>query len=187
MPNYKPVLYLHDGETYPRPLLNASGIPVVYDADAYPSGPPPECCCPGITQCDDCDPAADEDPMAIPPLDVVVSGAIDATDQLPRVAANPGEHWAYENTIVPLDADGCGDPAWLQVSIRIFCDTATKTIKCLMTGGGGGCSILTTTVTAVSGDCEPFSVTFEFRTQELFPGGCPCGDDELITVVATEA
>jgi hypothetical protein len=27
------------------PLLNASGVPIVYDDSVYPDGPPPECCC----------------------------------------------------------------------------------------------------------------------------------------------
>jgi hypothetical protein len=29
------------------PLMSAAGVPRIYDADTYPSGPPAECCCPG--------------------------------------------------------------------------------------------------------------------------------------------
>jgi hypothetical protein len=50
MPNYKPVLINIGGVL--TPLLNALKQPLVYDADAYPDGPPPECCCGGCIICD---------------------------------------------------------------------------------------------------------------------------------------
>lgn len=41
MPNWRFVLHPTTGNL----LLNAGGNLVVYDADAFPDGPPPECCC----------------------------------------------------------------------------------------------------------------------------------------------
>lgn len=41
---------IYDG----TPLLNPSGNPAVYDADANPSGPPEECCCTGCEFCPCC-------------------------------------------------------------------------------------------------------------------------------------
>lgn len=146
------------------------------------------CCCPGGTpDCNDCDPADDDpDPMAPLPLNVVITGAIEVIlDSLPRVAAVPGESWAYANTLVPLDVS-CGDAAWTDVNIRVFCETATGLVKCTMSGGSAMCSLFSNTVTATDFDCDPFNAVFGYLTNELIVGGCPCGDNQAITVTVTE-
>jgi hypothetical protein len=52
MPNYKPVLIIVGSVL--KPLLDDAGKPVVYDAEAYPDGPPEGCCC-GCPDCCACE------------------------------------------------------------------------------------------------------------------------------------
>lgn len=145
------------------------------------------CCNPNCTECD---PGLNDPgyPMAIDDLNVTISGAISATDVLP-VASDCGSagSWSYANTLIILDAAGCGDAGWISVSLCVFCDPVSGSIKANFTGGSGSCAINTPNEReADSWTCSPFSATWTYETGELVLGGCPCGDGTPITVVVSE-
>ncbi len=146
-----------------------------------------DCCCPvGPPDCNDCDPADnDPDPMLPLPLNILIEDALEATATLARVPVGAGESWAYTNVTIALTYS-CGDGGWTTVNARVWCDTASGEVKCTLTGGSGSCTIAATTLPATEYECSPMRAVFEFRTDEIFPGGCPCGDNQLITVTVTE-
>ena len=142
------------------------------------------CCNPN---CADCDPGAnDPDPMSPDPLNVEITGAIAATDTLP-VAGDCGGtgSWSYQNTSITLDAGGCGDGGWLSVSLCVFCDPTSGSVKANFNGGSAGCAVAAPFERdAISWSCSPFSATFQYETDEII--SCPCGDGEPIFITVTE-
>ena len=137
--------------------------------------------------CSDCDPSLnDADPMAPDPLTVTISGAIAGTGTLERSSCGGGgASWSYSSASnIMLDAAGCGDPAWIDVSLCVYCEAGE--VKAAMNGGSGDCAIADPTKVADSWECSPFSATFTFETVELSPGGCPCGNGTPITVLVEE-
>jgi hypothetical protein len=59
------------------PLLNESGLPVIYDDVLYPDGPPEACCCP--TGCDTC-PCCTRCPSISSSIDLWIEGQVQDPD-----------------------------------------------------------------------------------------------------------
>lgn len=162
MANYKPVLY---GSV---PLLNGSGLPVVFDADTYPDGPPPDCCCPpAIDAC--CD-------LGGAPLTGTFSDKTGSAIGLPAtvtfVTFAPGPGFAFIGTSNTF-ANPCAPAGGPTAALDFFCSDATGWgIR------GSGTAFGTLTYEVISADCDAQVVVISVS----FDNGAGCAGTFTFTV-----
>lgn len=181
--NYKPVLIdLGSGLV---PLLNATGNPVIYDADTYPDGPPEGCCCEAPTCCWD---TFEERPATLTAtLDVDGCCADGVTATLTQPAGTVPD-CLIRYTINPPVSLSCIFGGSTALSI-ILCCLATpvdgKQWRVVVQIGPTPLCSPSFTGYANVDSCDPFSITF---TGVLSAGPmCPeCVNGTPITVTITE-
>lgn len=144
----------------------------------------PSCCCTEETS--NC---CAVDVSSLTELSVTIGGAITGAGVVTPVP-DPGLGgycWSFTGTItIDLDND-CGDELAL-ISVSVSCPIGATTaaeIEVTASGGGGGCSIAGGVQTDPAATASPLNINVVFTTSELFPGGCPCGDGQTITMQIT--
>lgn len=154
----------------------------------------PSCCCnQADTTCCCLDQYVDPDPMAIPPgadFHVTFGGAISGTG---TISMDPfGNTPPYCNQwtgfIIPYAGSNCGGE-FSNIGVTLRCTTGAtgeQSLELVLTPGGAGCSVDFKGGTWEPGSsCLPLYLVIKMWTKDIFPGGCPCGDDQLITMTIT--
>lgn len=127
------------------------------------------------------------DMSTIETLNVTVSGAVSGSGTLNYITP-PGGGACRDYTGEITLSSTCGGEI-LQLSISLSCPeggAAAADLLVSCSGGGGGCVVTGGPYSDAGATASPLEVTVTFKTSELSVGGCPCGDNQDITVVITE-
>lgn len=127
------------------------------------------------------------DMSTIETLNVTVSGAVSGTGVLNYITP-PGGGACRDYTGEITLSSTCGGEI-MQLSISLSCPTGGSSAADLLvscSGGGGSCVVSGGPYADAGATASPVEVTVTFKTSELSASGCPCGDDQDITIVITE-
>jgi hypothetical protein len=123
-------------------------------------------------------------------LDVSITGAISGSGTIPQDNLGTG-HCVRFFGAVTLSGNCGGEFAALQVEVR--CPEGSKLptdITCALIGGGGACAFKEGSGFHKAPDSitcgPPLEGTWTFHTMAILPDGCPCGENQVITVVIKE-
>jgi hypothetical protein len=142
-----------------------------------------QCCCPtGAPTCCYCRNFPDSIQTK---LRATVSGAFTGSGDLTQQSS---EHCVLFGGLIMPNGDDCD---LVSLDIGVWCPEDAKSVlgvRASASGGGADCAVLESGEQApVSANCgPPFSATWHFHTNDIIPGGCPCGDNQLIVVDVVE-
>lgn len=147
------------------------------------SMPNPSYCC--QDECCDCLNLRDN----LTQLSVNVSGAIVASGTIPKVTPpHSGECVTFSGSLTPTGT--CGG-MFTFVTVKVFCRTTGKDKWDIGINFGttaGNCNVMgvSNLPRPDSISCDPFEAVWRYKTHEIIPGFCPCGNNQPITVEVTE-
>jgi len=152
----------------------------------------PSCCCDqGDQTCCCLEQYLNPDPM-LPSTDfhVTFTGAISGTGTISYdpTGNTPPFCLQWTGSITMYIGQTCGGE-FLTVGVTLQCiagDTGERSLTLNLVIGGATCFIDLKGGTWEAGSsCLPLYLVRKMWTKEIVPGGCPCGDDQLITMTIT--
>lgn len=141
-----------------------------------------------VEECCNCEHLRDD----LTALNVDVSGAITASGSIPKVTPpHSGECVTFFGFLMPTGT--CGG-VFTFVTVKVSCKSTTGKdewdIGMSFGSSAGNCNAIPDSPYVPqkpdSISCDPFSGVWSYRTHEIIPGACPCGNDQAITVEVTE-